>query len=63
MDYQEGHIKRNPETLESATRTHFPQDDFPGLSWLVCSTKVGPRNAPTSEVESWEDVYTPPVAE
>ena len=57
--YAEGHIKRNPETLEPATRTHFSEEDYPRMAWLVASTSVGPRNAHSSEVEAWDDVWVP----
>lgn len=60
MDYQRGHIKRDPETSASATRTRFPDEEpFAGKAWLVATTDAGARDAHTSEVAAWDDVYTP----
>ena len=65
MTYATGHIKRNPATGESAIRTIFSEDTPEmialAVGWLVCTTNRGPRNAPTAEVESWDDLYTPPA--
>lgn len=64
-DYQEGHVKINPETSEVALRTIFPEDQGPQLAamaWLVSTTNSGARSAKTEEVEGedWEDLYEPP---
>lgn len=60
--YLAGHVKHNPETGEVALRTIFPEDQGPqmaNMAWLIATKNVGARNAPTSEVGSWADVYTP----
>ena len=54
--YLPTHIKRNPETGASAWRTYFPEGP---MAWYV-SERVRPRFAPTSDVDSWDDLYTPP---
>lgn len=62
--YLAGHVKRNPDTDEVALRTIFPEDQGPQMAqmaWLVATKNVGARNAPTSEIGSWVDVYTPPA--
>ena len=61
MSHETGHIKRNPQTGEVAIRTEFPEDieQLKGMAWLVATTNVGARNAFTSEVESWDDLYAP----
>lgn len=63
-NFETGHIKRNTETGEVALRTIFPEDQGPqmaNMAWLVATNNTGARNAPTSEVTSWEDLYTPPA--
>ena len=60
MTYQTGHIKHHPETGSCAVRTSFPDNEsFAPLAWLVATTTVGARNAPTTEVDTWDDLYTP----
>ena len=61
MSYQTGHIKRNVDTGEVATRTSFADDNTisAGIAWLIATPNLGARNARTSEVESWDDVYVP----
>jgi len=62
MPYAIGHAKRNAVTGEIALRTIF--DDVPQLAhlaWLVGTTAAGPRNTSTAEVDSWDDLYTPPA--
>lgn len=61
--YQPGHIKRDPATQASATRTSFPEDRMPRSAWLVATLDMGATNAQTSEVEDWDDVYVPPEPE
>jgi hypothetical protein len=29
------------------------------MAWLVATTNIGARNAPTAEVEDWEDIHIP----
>lgn len=61
MDYTAGHVKRNADTGEVAVRTVFPETDaqFIAMAWLVATTNIGARNAPTAEVAGWDDLYTP----
>lgn len=62
-EYLPGHVKRDPDTGEVAIRTVFPEDDFPNQAWLVATSNVGARNEPTSDVEGWDDLFTPPPDE
>lgn len=58
--YKVGHVKRDPETKTIAIRTRFPDDPrLSHLAWLVATTHSGSRNAPTTEVETWEDLVVP----
>ena len=57
--YLLGHIKRDPATKAVAVRTQFPEDMLPDLAWLVATVNLGARNAKTSEVHAWEDLYSP----
>lgn len=60
--YLAGAIKHNAETDEVALRTIFPEDQGPqmaNMAWLIATKNVGARNAPSSEVETWTDLYTP----
>jgi hypothetical protein len=60
VTYQPGHIKRDPETGAVAVRTAFPDDaSFRGMAWLIATTNVGARNTTTTEVDTWDDLYTP----
>lgn len=59
-DYALGHVKRDPASGDVAIRTKFPNDPrLEKLAWAVTTTHSGPRNAPTSEVDGWEDLYVP----
>jgi hypothetical protein len=60
--YQEGHIKHDPETNSVAIRTVFPDDQpaYADWAWIVSGTSRGASCVPTSEVESWGDLYAPP---
>lgn len=66
--YLTGHVKRDPLTGTTATRTVFPEAN-PALTsraWALSSPrppKVGPGWAGTAEVDSWDDLYTPPEDE
>lgn len=65
ITYATGHVKRNTTTGEIAVRTIFPEDQglqLANMAWLVSTTNVGARNAPSSEVASWSDLYTPPTS-
>ena len=54
------HIKRDPVTGAVAIRTTFPDDaSFGNMAWLIATPNVGPRHAPTTEVETWDDLYIP----
>lgn len=60
-DYQTGHIKRDPATGAVAIRTSFPEvGDLSIHAWLVATKSVGAHTKITSEVEAWDDLYTPP---
>jgi len=63
MTYIKGHIKRDPVTGASAVRTEFPEDSLPDLAWLVATLKMGAKNAQTSEVDGWDDLFVPPEPE
>lgn len=61
--YRVGHIKHNPDDNETALRTIFEDDpsnpQMARLAWLVSNPTIGARNAFTSEVEAWVDLYVP----
>lgn len=60
MTYLAGHIKHNAETDEVALRTIFPEDQGPqmaNMAWLIATKNTGARNAPSTEVEGWDDLY------
>ena len=59
--YGKGHVKHNPDVLEVAVRTMFPEENpqLAGMAWLVATTNVGARYARTDEVESWPDLFVP----
>lgn len=59
--YREGHIKHDPITNSVAIRTIFPEDQpaYADSAWIVTGTKKGASCAPTSVVESWNDLYSP----
>ena len=64
--YLAGSIKHNPETDEVALRTIFPEDQGPqmaNMAWLIATKNVGARNAASSEVAAWADIYEPPAPE
>jgi len=59
-NYGGGSVKRNPATGEIALRTVFPTNKGEGLAnmaWLISEQRRGIRNAPESEVASWDDLY------
>lgn len=60
--YLNGHVKHDPAGGAVAIRTRFPEDvpELAGMAWLVSTVTLGPRNAATSEVEDWDDLYVPP---
>lgn len=55
-DYQPGHVKHDPATLQVAIRTIH---DFPGMQWSVATSTAGSRHADTAEVDAWADLVTP----
>lgn len=63
VDFQTGHVKRDPVTGAVAVRSIFPETDaqFIAMAWLVATPNIGARNAPTAEVSEWEDLYVPTV--
>lgn len=64
-EYRQGHVKRNSATGEIALRTVFADDaDNPQmarLAWLIADSTIGARNAFTSDVDDWADLYVPPA--
>lgn len=56
-----GAIKRDPATGSVAIRTHFDEANpqLAPMAWLVGSITMGSRQAPSTEVADWEDIYTP----
>lgn len=61
MTYQLGHVKRDPATSAVAVRTHFDESNpqLAPMAWLIATVNTGPRTAPTTEVDGWDDIYTP----
>jgi hypothetical protein len=60
-DYQTGHIKRDPDTGAVAIRSSFPTDPrLAKQAWLVATTNDGVRQAPTTEVQDWDDLHVVP---
>lgn len=58
--YSTGHVKRDPASKAVATRTVFPDaEPMTGKAWLVATVNLGARFAPTADVETWDDLYTP----
>lgn len=55
MTYAVGHVKRDPVTQSTATKTIFPA----GLAWSVSTINKGGQNARTEDVELWDDIYIP----
>jgi hypothetical protein len=67
MVYATGHVKHNALTGETATRTDFSEDS-PALAsraWLIAAPRppIGPRWSGTTEVDDWDDIFTPPADE
>lgn len=65
MSYATNHVKRNAETGEVAIRTVFDESEpaLAAMAWLVATAHAGAKHAKTDEVDSWDDLYTPPAAE
>ena len=61
-DYLTGHVKRNPDSGAVAVRSVLSEDNpqLLNMAWVVATPGSGSRTAPTTEVESWADLYTPP---
>jgi hypothetical protein len=61
MSYTQGHVKRDPATGSVAIRTGFDDsiEQLAAMAWLIATPNIGARNANTSQVESWDDLYTP----
>lgn len=59
--YLQGHIKRDPATGTVAIRSRFPDDrpEFERMQWHVASPVTGPRTASTTDVDAWDDLFTP----
>ena len=64
MTYRAGHVKHNPDTNEVALRTIFEDDlsnpQMARLAWLISNPTIGARNAFTTDVEAWADLFVPP---
>lgn len=58
-----GSIKRDPDTGAVAVRTHFDESNpqLAPMAWLVGSITMGSRHATSTEVDDWDDLYTPPA--
>lgn len=63
MSHQAGHIKRDPASGAVAIRTNFDEANpqLAPMAWLVGTIGMGSRHAPTTEVDGWDDLYTPVV--
>ena len=61
MTYAVGHIKQDPVTGAAAIRTIFPDDGsvMAAQAWLIATPNAGARNAQTSDVSAWNDLYIP----
>lgn len=61
-NYNTGHVKHDPATGAVAIRTVLPEDNpqLAGRAWLIATAGSGVRSGPTTEVEDWIDLYTPP---
>lgn len=61
-DHLTGHIKHDPDSGAVAIRTVLPEDNpqLAGRAWLIATAGSGVRSGPTTEVEGWTDLYTPP---
>lgn len=59
--YEIGHVKRNPEDGSIAIRTYFDESNpqLAPMAWRIATTSRGSRPAPTTEVDTWDDLYTP----
>lgn len=61
--YLQGHVKRDPLSGTVAIRTMFDDDPaipvMAGQAWLTATSNRGAHFAPTSVVESWDDLYVP----
>lgn len=60
--YTAGHVKREPSTGSVAIRTGMPDDDpqLAAMAWLIATPHRGAHNAATTDVDDWDDLYTPP---
>ena len=65
--YRTEHVKRDPATGTTATRTEFAEDNAALVSraWLLSSPRppIRPGWASTADVADWDDLYTPPELE
>lgn len=63
-DYQAGHLKHRPDTLQVAMRTAFPETDerLAEMAWLLISPRGPARHVSSDKVADWPDLYTPPAA-
>lgn len=61
MSAQAGTVKRNTETGDVAVRTTFDEATLPNMAWLVATIGMGARNASSTEVDGWDELYTAPA--
>lgn len=62
MTYNQGHVKRDPDSGSVAIRTQFDDSvpELAAMAWLVATVNVGARHAKTEDVDAWDDLYTAP---
>lgn len=59
-DYRTGHVKRDPATGAVAIRTVWDEVGPHAIhTWGVFTTGSGAVTKITSEVDHWDDIYTP----
>ena len=60
MTYATGHIKRDPANGAVAIRTIFAEEGgLTSQAWLVATANRGAVFLRTSDIEAWDDLYTP----
>lgn len=60
MDYQTGHIKRDPATGAVAIRTEWDEFGPHAIhAWGVFTVGSGAVTKITADIDHWDDLYTP----
>lgn len=59
MNYLEGHVKRSPDGVVAIRSMFADEEPTAAMAWIVVSTKIGARHTRTTEVDSWDDLFTP----